>query len=88
MQLPFPLSGLLEFSLSTVDARNPARPKKPWNDDSPEKCPQTVVFHGFLGGAGFRPFTLSQNILLTPSSPGKRSLQELSEVQTPSGASW
>ena len=42
----------------TVDGRNPAPPKKSWNDDVPCKYQQTMVFHGFLGGAGFRPSTV------------------------------
>ena len=41
-----------------MDGLNPAPPKEPWNGLIPCKYQQTVVSHGFLGGAGFRPSTI------------------------------
>ena len=40
--------------LATVDGRNPAPPKKPFDDDSPAN-PTSNDFPLFQGGAGFRP---------------------------------
>ena len=42
---------------STVDGRNPAPPKKPWNDESPVNTNQQW-FRMFFSGAGFRPSTV------------------------------
>ena len=46
---------------NTVDGRNPAPPKKPWNDDSPRTYQQTMVSHGFqVVRNGFRPSTVCE----------------------------
>ena len=51
----------------SVDERNSAPPKKPWNEDSC-KCQQTTGFPWFQSGAGFRPPTVLQTTPQTRST--------------------
>ena len=47
------------LTIHTVDGRNPAPPKKPWNDDSPANTNTPWVSHGFE--AGCRPSTAQRS---------------------------
>ena len=57
----------LELS-DTVDGRNPAPPKKPWNADSPVNTNQPC-FPWIPSGAGFRPSTVAQLQSTIPPCP-------------------
>ena len=56
-----PLLAKILSCAHAVDARNPAPPKKLWNDALPVHTKHQWFPLGFLGGAGFRPSTVWLN---------------------------